>query len=104
MSRWLFVTTVFITATAGAASAQTETVDGVAALLRGDYQRAVEILKPIAEDSQSRDTVAQFFMAGLYESGNGVPADPLRACALYVRAASNNQNPFGQEAAQLFGA
>jgi hypothetical protein len=104
MSRWLFVTTLFITATAGAASAQTETGDGVAALLRGDYQRAVEILKPIAEDSRSQDTVAQFFMAGLYESGNGVPVDPLRACALYVRAASNNQNPFGQEATQLFGA
>jgi len=104
MARWLFVTTVLITAAAGAASAQTGTADGVAALLRGDYQRAVEILKPLAEDWRHQDTVAQFFMAGLYESGNGVPVDPLRACALYVRAASNHENPFGQEATHLFGA
>jgi hypothetical protein len=104
MSRLVFVTTVVIAAAAGAVSAQTGTADGVAALLRGDYQRAVEILKPIAEDGRSRDTVAQFFMAGLYESGNGVPADPLRACALYARAANNYENPFGQEATSLLGA
>ena len=101
MWRRLFVTTVLITAAVGAASAQTGTADGVAALLRGDYQRAVEILRPIAEDVRSRDTVAQFFMAGLYESGNGVPADPTRACALYARAASNSENPFGREATGL---
>jgi hypothetical protein len=48
--------------------------------------------------------VAQFFMAGLYESGNGVPADPLRACALYARATGNFESPFGQEASKLLGA
>ena len=104
MSRRAFVTTVFIAAAVPAVSAQTGTADGVTALLRGDYQRAVEILSPIAEDDRSRDTVAQFFMAGLYESGKGVPADPLRACALYARATGNFENPFGQEAAKLFGA
>ena len=105
MSRRVFATVALMTATISTASAQTATVDGVAALLRGDYQRAVEILKPIAEDWRSRDTVAQFFMAGLYESGNGVPVDPLRACALYARAAAGGyENPFGQEASKLFGA
>jgi hypothetical protein len=84
-------------------SAQTGTADGVAALARGDYQRAVEILKPIAEDWRSEDTVAQFFMAGLYDTGRGVPADPLRACSLYMRASSKHDNPFGRQASLLFG-
>ena len=33
-----------------AVSAQTATADGVAALARGDYERAAAILRPIAED------------------------------------------------------
>ena len=94
----LFLTAAIITTVVGGVSAQTGTADGVAALARGDYQRAAEILKPIAEDLRTNDTAAQFFMAGLYETGRGVPADPLRACALYMRAASNHDNPFGQEA------
>jgi hypothetical protein len=102
MRRQVLVTILAMTADIAATSAQTNTADGVAALLRGDYQRAVEILKPVAEDDHSRDTVAQFFMAGLYQSGQGVPADPLRACALYARAASNAESPFGREASNLF--
>ena len=98
----LFLTAAIITTVVGGVSAQTGTADGVAALARGDYQRAAEILKPIAEDLRTNDTAAQFFMAGLYETGRGVPADPLRACALYMRAASNHDNPFGQEALSLF--
>lgn len=93
-----------ISAAADSVSAQTTTADGVAALARGDYQRAVEILKPIAEDPWAEDTAAQFFMAGLYESGDGVPVDPLRACALYERATNKYDNPFGQEASKLFAA
>ncbi len=85
-------------------SGQTGTADGVAALARGDYQRAVEILKPIAEDWRTNDPAAQFFMAGLYETGRGVPADPLRACALYLRAAAKYENPFGREATRLIAA
>jgi hypothetical protein len=100
----VFLAVLFISAAADRVSAQTTTADGVAALARGDYQRAVEILKPIAEDSWAEDTAAQFFMAGLYESGDGVPVDPLRACALYVRAMNKYDNPFGQEASTLFAA
>jgi hypothetical protein len=101
----LFVTTVaIILAGVRAVSGQTSTADGVTALARGDYQRAVEILKPLAENWQSDDTAAQFFMAGLYETGRGVPADPLRACALYVRAASKYESPFGRQASALFQA
>jgi len=82
-------------------SAQTSTADGVAALARGDYQRAAEILKPAAESNRVNDTAAQFFMATMYENGQGVALDPLRACALYQRAAANSDNPLGMEALQL---
>jgi len=67
--------------------AQTDTADGVAAFARADYERAAEILKPVAERwPESGDPVAQFFMAMMYESGRGVPADAVRACALYNQA------------------
>ena len=98
----LFLAVAIVTIVAGGVSAQSGTADGVAALARGDYQRAVEILKPIAEDWRSDDTAAQFFMAGLYEHGKGVPADPVRACALYGRAASKYDTPFGRQANPIF--
>ena len=100
----VFFTVALIAAVVSSVSSQTGTADGVAAMARGDYQRAVEILKPIAEDWRSKDTVAQFFMAGLYESGHGVLADPLRACALYARAAFNSDSAFGRQAVPLFRA
>ena len=78
----LLLTVAIITTIVGGVSAQTGTADGIVALARGDYQRAVEILKPIAEDWRGDDTAAQFFMAGLYEAGRGVtggPAARLRA-------------------------
>lgn len=82
---------------ASLAQAQTTTADGVDAFVRGDYPRAVEILKPAAE-SWPGDPVAAFFMATLYESGRGVPGDPLSACALYVRAFNS---PFSRQAESL---
>jgi hypothetical protein len=91
-----------VAATPPRVAGETTTADGVAALAREDYQRAVEILKPIADDWRATDTIAQFFMAGLYEAGRGVPADPLRACAMYMRAASAFDGPFGREASALF--
>jgi hypothetical protein len=81
--------------------AQSPAVDGVVALARGDYQRAVEILKPLAEDWRTNDQTAQFFMAGLYDTGRGVPADPTRACALYMRASNNQDTALGREAMRL---
>jgi hypothetical protein len=93
---------VLIVVSASVASAQTSTADGIAALARGDYPQAVEILKPIAEGwRQPQDPAAQFFMASLYETGRGVPLDLLRACALYHRASGLEANPFGAQAARL---
>jgi hypothetical protein len=100
----LFLTLAFVTPIGAAVAGQSGTADGVAALARGDYQRAVEILRPIAENWLSDDAAAQFFMAGLYQSGLGVPADPLRACALYALAGSKFENPFGRQASPLFAA
>jgi hypothetical protein len=98
--RLLLMGAMIATIVTGAAG-QTTTADGVAALARGDYQQAVEILKPIAEHWRSTDRAAQFLMAGLYEVGRGVPVDPLRACALYMRASSDYDNPFGRLASSL---
>ena len=50
----------------------------------------MEILQPIAESWPPRDQVAKFFMAMLYENGHGVPADSVRACALYVQASTHD--------------
>jgi hypothetical protein len=101
----LIVTAAILGAPIRSAGAQAPSVeDGVIALARGDYPRAIEILKPIAEDGRSEDAAAQFFMAGLYNAGRGVAADPLRACALYARAGNRHDSPFGRQAMSLFGA
>ena len=55
-----------------ATGAQVSTADAVQAIVRGDYQSAVRILRPLAEDAPDPDPLAQFFMAMLYESGHGV--------------------------------
>jgi hypothetical protein len=75
---------------ASAQSPQANT-DGVAAFQRGDYQRAAEILRPIAEGFPFHDDfTAEFLMAQLYELGLGVPQDRVRACALYLRASQSS--------------
>ena len=102
MRKRIFLAVAIMTGPVWSVSGQTSTTDGVVAMARGDYQRAAEILKPIAEDWRTEDTAAQFFMAGLYETGRGVPADPLRACALYNRAVDDHDSPFAQLAASLF--
>jgi hypothetical protein len=72
-----------------AASAQTSTADGVRALIRGDDAAAVRILRPLAEDTPQPDPLALFFLATLYQSGRGVVHDDIRACGLYLKAATS---------------
>lgn len=69
-----------------AAQAQTSTLDGIAALTRGDYASAARILRPLAENSPRPDPLALFVMATLYHSGRGVAMNSVRACGLYIRA------------------
>ena len=72
------------------ALAQT-TSDGVDAFNRGDYARAAQILKPIAERwVGTDDQTALFHMAAMYQKGLGVREDLMRACVLFARAALPN--------------
>jgi TPR repeat protein len=66
-----------------AAGAQASTEDGIKAFVRRDYQRAVEILKPIAERWQAQfDGAAVFFMAAMYANGLSLPQSMVRSCAV----------------------
>ncbi len=67
-------------------------------MLGGDYAAAVRILKPLADNAARPDPVAQFFLAILYDTGHGVPPDPLRACGLFL-AASDKAHPFSHQSA-----
>jgi len=73
---------------------------GVAAFLAGDYETAARLLTPVAERSATPDPVAQFFLATLYDSGSGVPRNPLRACGLYM-AASTVASPIATQAGEI---
>jgi hypothetical protein len=79
-------------------SAQSTTEDGIRAVLRGEYQTAARILRPLAGDPARPDPVAQFFFAVLYASGQGVPEDALRACILFAGSATR-KHPFSAQAA-----
>jgi hypothetical protein len=86
----------------GSSLAQAQTTrEGLEAFARGDYSRAVQILKPIAESWPSRDHVAEFFMATMYDQGHGVTVDPVRACALYLRVSMDARGPFARPADEL---
>jgi len=92
----LCVLALFATA---AKAQQPTTEDGIRAVLRGDYQAAARVLRPLADDEAKPDPVAQFFLAILYETGQGVPADLGRACSLFLRAGMREQPFSGQSAA-----
>jgi hypothetical protein len=84
------------------AAAQSTTEDGIRAVVRGDYQAAARILKPLADNGTRPDPVAQFFLAILYHTGQSVVRDELRACGLFLRSAAR-EHPFSQQSAALAG-
>jgi TPR repeat protein len=61
------------------------TLQGYAAFKMGDYQRALEIWKPLAEKGS---TAAQLNLGAMYEQGQGVPQDHAEAARWYERAAA----------------
>jgi hypothetical protein len=98
----VLVSALSVTLVASSARAQTPTTaDGVAALVRGDVGLAAEILRPIAEDWRRDDPGAAFFLATMYETGRGVPLDPLRACALYQRSMGGDDTVYMPVASRL---
>jgi hypothetical protein len=82
-------------------AAMSPAADAFTSLAGGEYDRAAAMLKTLGESDGSRDHVAQFLMGTIYHGGRGAPLDPLRACALYHRAASSDQSPFGTAAMRL---
>jgi hypothetical protein len=91
---------LLLTLLAAPAAAQTTTEDGIRAMLRGDYQAAARILRPLAEDVARPDPVARFFLAFLYGTGQGVQFDQLRACGLFL-SAGTRPNPFAEQSAAI---
>jgi len=89
-----------LTLLATPAGAQSTTEDGIRAVLRGDYQAAARILRPLADDAARPDPVAQFFLAILYHTAKGVRSDEGRACGLYLRSAAQ-AHPFAEQSAAL---
>jgi TPR repeat protein len=61
-----------------------ESEDGVAALKRGDYATALQLLGPLADQGNAR---AQFKLGVMYYEGQGVPQDYAEAVKWYRRAA-----------------
>jgi hypothetical protein len=86
MRAWrLLLIAAVVTVWPRSVGAQGTAADGVDAFLRGEYERAAQILQPIAESPWPPDDgAAAFFMAAMYENGLGVPRNPARACALYL--------------------
>lgn len=84
----------------GTVAAQASRDDAIRMVLAGDYQRAEQALRLLAEDPAKPDPSAQFFLAMLYDTGAGVPRMVMRACGLYRQAAGAN-GPFTHTAAEL---
>jgi hypothetical protein len=80
--------------------AQATREDGLQAFVSGDYARAAQILGPLAEAPQSADGIAQFLMAMLYDTGQGVGRSTSLACGLFEKAADGT-GPFADQAALL---
>jgi hypothetical protein len=80
--------------------AQSTTEDGIRAVLRGDYHAAARILRPLADATGQSDPVAQFFLAVMFETGQGVRPDLLRACGLFLAAAAK-AHPFSEQSAAI---
>lgn len=70
-----------------------ESIDGLAAYYLEDYEQALKILRPLAEDGEAE---AQDLLGRMYERGHGVTQDGQRALELYRLAADQ-----GYPAAQV---
>src|SRR4051812_10673150 len=97
-ARLLYLVTLLLVPVSVAA--QDTRDEGLRALLLGDYGRAAQILRPLAEDRRAPDHVAQFMTAILFDTGRGVRHNSFHACTLFMAAAAN-PGPFATQAEQL---
>jgi len=87
------------TVTLGPAQAAPTIRQGVAAIARQDYVKAVAILSPLA---QNGDPDAQAYMGYLYAIGRGVPQDYTQAAIWYRRAAEQGHSGAQYELGLLY--
>src|SRR5262249_23156894 len=80
------------TTTSPATSASVTLDDGRAAFDRGDYQRAIAIWQPLAEQGNS---LAQNALGMMYSSGRGVTKDYEEALR-WFRLSADQGDPFGE--------
>jgi TPR repeat protein len=71
-----------------AGAAEQSYAAGKQAYINGDYQRAYDILSPLAADGNAD---AQKMLGIMYDYGQGVKKDPKKALDWYLKAASQNQ-------------
>lgn len=71
-------------------SMATPLTDGAAAYAGGDFARAMQILRPLAEDG---DADAQMFLGFMYHDGDGVPRSNLQAYVWFSLSMSNSELP-----------
>jgi hypothetical protein len=63
---------------------------GAAAFASGDFVRAAQILRPLAEGATPGDGAAAFLVGVMYENGLGLSPDDVKACAMYLRASQTS--------------
>src|SRR5262245_27958254 len=80
----LLVSSLLLLAVPLASSSASGTDEAVAAMQAGDFKTALDELRPLA---QKNDPNAQFLLAMLYDSGNGVAQDQSVAASWYRKAA-----------------
>ncbi|MGH8598718.1 MAG: tetratricopeptide repeat protein [Gammaproteobacteria bacterium] len=68
-----------------AAPARADFNDGVAALVAGNYDQALNTFVPLAETSDH--SYAQYFLARMYADGRGVDKNPVEAAKWFRKAA-----------------
>ncbi len=64
--------------------------DGVVALMAGKFETALKVFVPLAETNNH--AYAQYFLARMYERGEGVPQDRKAAAKWYRKAAEQGVN------------
>jgi hypothetical protein len=70
---------------AAAGVAHADFNDGVVAYAMGDYERALQTLRPLAETANH--AYAQYYLGDMYANGKGVPQDHKEAARWYRSAA-----------------
>jgi uncharacterized protein len=81
-SRWVTALVVLLLAATGASAGPVE--DGQIAYQKGDYETALSLWRPLAEQG---DAEAQRSLGQMYDFGRGVPRDGAQAIQWYLKAA-----------------